>query len=83
MKRLIALIIIGLTITACTNEGSARNALEGAGYTKINFTGYDFFSCAKGDFYHTGFQATGPTGKTISGTVCEGLLFKNSTIRFK
>jgi hypothetical protein len=66
----------------CTQPDIARQVLEGAGYKDIEMQGYDLFSCSKDDTFHDKFTATGPTGKRISGTVCAGLLFKNSTIRF-
>ena len=78
---LICIILIGF---GCTNQNNAKRILEQNGYEDINFTGYSFFACADKDFYHTGFKAKNiSSGKIVEGTVCEGLLFKNSTIRFK
>ncbi len=76
------LIPTALTILAgCSNPDSAVRALNGAGYTQIKITGWRFGMCSKDDTYSTGFEAKGPTGVPITGAVCEGLLFKGSTIR--
>lgn len=83
MKKLIVIIGLLALVVGCTNETSARRVLESNGYTDISFTGYQWFSCSKDDTYHTGFRAKSVVGKEVEGCVCEGLLFKNSTIRFK
>lgn len=80
MKKVILVAFVFLT--ACTNEKEASRVLKMNGYSNITYTGYQWFSCSKGDFYNTGFVATNPTGLEVSGTVCSGLLFKSSTIRF-
>jgi hypothetical protein len=79
MKRIT--IIAALLLCACTNDEHARQVLTSAGYTNIDMTGYDWFACSKDDWYHSGFAAKGPTGQIVSGVVCEGLIFKASTIR--
>lgn len=78
----IILICAVLMLSQCTNEDEAGRVLKANGYTDIVYTGYKWFACSEDDTYHTGFSAKGPTGVTIEGTVCSGLLFKNSTIRF-
>lgn len=78
-----AIILILFIIIACTNEMSMKNLLENEGYTEIEFTGYSWFSCGESDFYHSGFRAKNKNGKIIEGTVCEGFLFKDKTIRYK
>lgn len=79
--RLIAILLLSAGIVGCTAEPDARRALEGAGYSDIQFTGYGWFDCGKDDSFATGFVATGPTGKRVTGTVCSGLLLKGQTIR--
>lgn len=85
MQKYIAILtlLICTIFAGCTNPNHAIEVLSDNGYTDIQMTGYNFFACGQDDLYHTGFTAKGPTGKTINGTVCEGLLFKNATIRFK
>lgn len=56
--------------------------LESAGYTDVKTTGYNFLECGENDTFHTGFTATNPNGKRVSGTVCCGLFIKGCTIRF-
>ena len=81
IKILLTSLII-MMFTGCTDKENAERILKNDGYTHITITGYTFFSCSKGDFQHTGFIAK-KGDNTIEGTVCSGLLFKNSTIRFK
>lgn len=69
-------------VSSCTNEKAASKALDAMGFEILRFTGYEFFACSKGDFYHTGFVAKNANGKIVTGTVCSGLIFKDSTVRF-
>lgn len=80
--RIVLCLIFGLFFLSCTNPSGAKEALEAEGFENVQITGFKWFSCSKDDFFHTGFTATGRNGKPISGTVCEGLLFKGRTIRF-
>ncbi len=82
MKKLIAITAVLLLATACTNNNDAMRVLQENGFTDIQMTGYNWFACSKDDTYHSGFTAKSVTGVQVSGTVCQGLLFKNSTIRF-
>ena len=70
------------TLAACSNSKDARHALESAGYTDIQTTGWSPFSCSEDDTFSTGFIAKNPAGKTVEGTVCSGLFIKGATIRF-
>lgn len=76
------LILLVFLLNACTDEATSARILTQEGYEQITFTGYNWLSCGQGDFYATGFIAN-KNGKTIKGTVCSGLLFKNSTIRYE
>ena len=81
---LIGVSLIGaMLITGCTDPSTAQRVLSQNGYTDIQIKGYNFFSCSKDDTVHTGFSAKSPNGTIVEGTVCSGLLFKNSTIRFE
>jgi hypothetical protein len=77
------LMLAVLVLAGCTRPDGATRVLEANGFKDIQITGYKWFACSKDDSFATGFVATGPTGKRISGCVCEGILFKNSTIRFE
>lgn len=83
MKKILMAVALLFMVIGCTNNTDATRILEENGYTGIEMTGYNFFACGKDDFYHTGFSAKSPIGKTVRGTVCSGILFKNSTIRFE
>lgn len=78
----IFIILIAILLTSCTNKDDAIDALDKSGYTNITTEGYGWFACSKDDFYSTKFTATNPNGKEVSGVVCNGILFKSSTIRF-
>lgn len=59
-----------------------ERTLQSQGYTEIKMTGYRFFGCGRGDWTSQGFTAQSPTGITVEGTVCAGLL-KNVTVRLE
>lgn len=82
-KTLITLAVtLGLLMVACTDEAGARHALDSAGYTEIELTGFNAFECGDDDGTATGFTAKNPAGKRVSGTVCCGIFAKGCTIRF-
>lgn len=83
MRKLALCVILGSAalLIGCTDRNGAYNALADAGYEQIEITGYRPFSCGQDDAVKTGFRAVGPTGREVRGTVCSGLLFKDSTIR--
>jgi hypothetical protein len=79
--KVFALMIIVAVLAGCSDPPSAKRALHGAGYSDISVGGYSWFSCGGEDTYATKFTAKGPSGVPVSGAVCSGLFFKNSTIR--
>lgn len=79
MKRFMAIVFV-LTLTGCTNP-NVKAMLENQGYKNVKLTAYRPFKCSDDDFTHTGFSATSPNGSLVTGTVCEGLVFKGKTIR--
>lgn len=83
MKKLFAIIAVSmLCLGGCTNESKTVEALENAGYTKIQTKGYSLFGCGENDgMYHTKFEATNPNGKRVKGTVCCGMM-TGCVIRF-
>lgn len=80
MNNLTIILLASLLLAACTDEDVAMRALESAGYTNIELTGYRAFMCGEGDNFATGFSAIGPTGRHTTGAVCSGWL-KGATIR--
>jgi len=82
MKYLITAIALSFMLMGCTDEDSSTHALEAAGFTEIQFTGWSAFACGEGDTYHTGFSAVNPVGNRVNGTVCCGLVVKDCTLRF-
>jgi hypothetical protein len=70
-----------LLLAACTSPEDARRALEAAGHTDIEITGYRFFGCGQEDLFRTGFEALGPRDARVTGVVCGGV-FKGSTVRY-
>lgn len=82
MKKLILLALATFALASCTDADEAKRVLEAQGFKNIEITGYNFFGCSKDDTFHTGFIAIGQNGQAVEGTVCSGLIFKGSTIRF-
>lgn len=82
MKRLFLIAALA-ALAACTDPTTATRVLEDNGYTNVQMTGYAWMACSKDDTFHTGFIAKSPNGRTVSGAVCAGAFFKNSTIRFE
>lgn len=82
MKKTIAIVIMTLTLGGCTDPQGAKEALSAQGFSNIEITGYKMFMCAENDVYSTGFVAKNVNGQTVKGTVCAGLFFKGSTIRY-
>lgn len=82
MIKMIIYIVLIITICSCTNSKDANKALSSLGFNDIQITGYKWFACSESDFYHTGFTAKNAQGLEVKGTVCSGILFKNSTVRF-
>lgn len=65
------------------DKTGTEELLNSLGYNEVEFTGYGWFKCSDDDFYQTGFIVTDPsTEEQLSGTVCDGLIFKGSTIRW-
>lgn len=74
-------VVAMCVLAGCTNPEHAARTLNGAGDTEIQLKGYDWLNCSKDDFYHDRFTAVGPSGQSVSGVVCSGLLVKGATIR--
>ena len=74
------LIVSILFFFGCADKESAEKILKKEGYTNITITGYNFFECNSGDKESTGFIAQ-KNGKVVEGTICEGMLLKNYTIK--
>lgn len=79
---ILAIFVAIAALGGCTDERAARKALADAGYSEVRVTGYAWFGCGEGDWYSTGFQAKGPTGRNVSGVVCSSWVTKGATIRF-
>lgn len=82
MKKLALLALATFAFMSCTNAEEAKRVLEAQGFKNIEITGYNFFGCGKDDTFHTGFIAIGQNGQAVEGTVCSGMFFKGSTVRF-
>ena len=80
-SKVLILTALILLLSGCTNPDRALRTLTEAGYSDIKLNGYGWLACSEDDIFTTTFQATGPSGKPVEGTVCNGLL-KGATIRF-
>lgn len=81
MKKFIIAGALALGLAVCTDTPTAERILRQNGYTEIEMTGYQPFSCGKEDTYHTGFRAKAPGGGHVAGVVCSAWLI-GVTIRF-
>lgn len=83
MKKIapISLTLISLFFLGCTDNENAEKFLKKDGYINITLTGYNFFECDSG-MDSTGFIAQ-KNGKVVEGTICTGMLLRNSTIKLK
>lgn len=74
------LLLSACLLSACTDSEKAIRALQGAGYQRIEITGYSVFGCSEEDTFRTAFKATSSNGQPVEGVVCSGV-FKGATIR--
>jgi hypothetical protein len=75
----VALAAVG--IVGFSDEAGARQTLENAGYTPVEYQGHTILGCGGGDLFKDKFTVENPKGDVVEVTVCQGL-FKDSTIRF-
>lgn len=74
-------MIVIFSLSACTDEKGATEALLDAGYHPIEVGGYSFFGGADDDVFKTRFKAYSPdSSRIVEGVVCRGWI-KGSTIR--
>ena len=78
---IVLVVVAALTAFSCTNESGSRRALEGQGFTDVEFDGYALYGCGDDDTFHTAFHAKNARGVSVSGLVCCGML-KSCTVRF-
>ncbi len=74
-------LLLALAFVACTNKDAAVRTLEGHGFTNVVITGHRWTSCSDSDSTCTGFEATGPTGRRVTGAVGCGHWGKGCTVR--
>ena len=82
--KILSFLVLFLIVcqNGCSNPSGATKTLQQNGYTNIRITGHAFFCCGE-DYVSTGFIATSPSGVQVEGCVCEDLLMKAKTIRFR
>ena len=77
----ITIIAFALMLSACgINTDTGTRALSASGFTNIKITGYAWIGCDKNDDFGSHFTATDVNGKSVTGSVCNGIL-KSTTIR--
>jgi hypothetical protein len=74
-------IALVLFIIPWTDPVGASSTLYHQGYKNVHITGYRWFAGSESDHYHTGFEATSPSGDQVTGTVTSGLWMKGNTVR--
>lgn len=80
--KMLLVLALASTATACSDNEGAKRLLEKQGYTNVQTNGHSWFTCSKDDEVTTSFTATSPSGHQVSGAVCRGFWAKGSTIRF-
>lgn len=80
MKQFVALGLLLLSLGGCTDEARTQRALDDLGFTDVRITGsrWTIWTCGRDYTYATGFAATNPRGKIVTGTVCSGFLVGTS-----
>ena len=73
---------LALFLISCSAPDMSRETLRKAGFTDIEITGWELWSCGKDDTWSTGFKAKNPQGLVVEGTVCCGMVVKDCTVRF-
>jgi hypothetical protein len=85
IKLLLAVTLTSLVLSGCTAPEHAYTVLESQGYTDISINApglASMLACSEDDTFRAPFVAKSPTGASVRGTVCSGLL-KGSTVRFQ
>lgn len=57
MKKLLPLLMLLMIACSCEDQAAARSTLHKAGYSNVQITGYEPFTCSDSDFSSTGFIA--------------------------
>jgi len=70
MKRLVLLTVVALSLSGCSDDQVARDALKDERFSNIEITGYSGFGCPSSLFVHTGFTAQDVYGEPVKGVVC-------------
>jgi hypothetical protein len=81
---ILSIALVSLLMTGCTRPEQTVSILQSQGFKNIKTSGWGLFTlfqCSEDDVFKTPFSAVAPSGNTVSGVVCSGLL-KGSTVRF-
>lgn len=70
-----------LLLLACSSEADGKRAVESAGYSHVEMTGWQWSGCGENETAD-GFRALNPAGQYVKGTVCCGFFLKGCTVRF-
>lgn len=63
------LLLALLFLFACSDADRTVEVLEDQGYTNITTNGHAWLGCAGDDHFCTAFEATGPSGRRVTGVV--------------
>lgn len=63
------------------DAGAVAEYARAEGWHSARVTGYSWYGCGQGDWFHTQFTAVGQNGQPISGIICSGLLSEGKTLR--
>lgn len=80
MKNKLIIVMAVLLMAGCIRPEKAERIARLNGVTDVRITGYRWFACSDRDWYQTGFTGI-LNGQIVSGVICEGFIFKGSTMR--
>lgn len=79
--RLVGIVAL-LALVGCSDGPRSKSAAEAMGFTNVVTTGWAMYGCATDDAYCTGFEATAPGGRRVTGIVgCGRWYGKLCTVR--
>lgn len=70
------------SLGACSDKKVGYELLPALGMKEPQYQGFGWFDCGELDWYRSRYTAVYPDGKRRRVTICEGLLFKERTVRY-
>ena len=81
IKKLLVLLGICCLLTSCSADDNSIMILQDQGYSNVEITGVNIFSCSEDDIFRYNFTAISESQKPVKGVICSAPL-KGYTVRF-